>query len=266
MRLDNPAHIAKVHWYATASYPCSYLADTQARSQVAVVELAQSAAAYNELVRKGFRRSGGFIYRPHCEQCQSCVAVRVRVADFAPSRSQRRALQSLAGLTIQTLPLTLLDEHLDLYRRYQQSRHDEDHAAMSAAQTQEAYSQFLLRSHVRSNLIELRRADGSLHAVSVVDWLADGLSAVYTFFDPAAKGSPGTACVLWMVAQARSLGLPYVYLGYWIAQSPKMAYKSTFQPLEMLSGGQWLNYPADCTVQAHHPHQTHPHPHLLQTL
>ncbi len=244
MRLDNPAHIARVQWYVTANYACSYLANTPARSQVAVVEVAQSTATYDELVRKGFRRSGGFIYRPHCEHCQACVPARVRVADFAPSRSQRRAQAALADLTIRTLPLALVDEHLALYRRYQQSRHDEDHAAMTAPQTQDAYSQFLLRSRVRSNLIELRRADGSLYAVSVVDWLADGLSAVYTFFDPNAKGSPGSACVLWMVAQARHLGLPYVYLGYWIAQSPKMAYKSNFQPLEVLAGGQWLNHRA----------------------
>jgi leucyl-tRNA---protein transferase len=249
MRLDNPAHIAKVQWYATATYPCSYLPETPARSQVAVVELAQSAVTYNELVRKGFRRSGGFIYRPHCDDCQACRPVRIRVADFSPTRSQRRAAQSLAGLTIAALPLTLQTEHLALYQRYQQSRHDEDEQAMSAAQTQEAYSHFLLRSHVRSNLIELRQPSGELLAVSVVDWLEDGLSAVYTFFDPDAKGSLGTACVLWMVEQARSLGLPYVYLGYWIAQSPKMAYKSNYQPLEVLVEGQWRTFSSFSTLE-----------------
>ncbi len=247
MRLDNPAHIAKVQWYATATYPCSYLPETPARSQVAVVEIEQSTAAYNELVRKGFRRSGGFIYRPHCDTCQACLPARIRVADFAPSRSQRRAAQSLAALTIAALPLTLNAEHLALYQRYQQSRHDEDEQAMTAAQTQEAYSHFLLRSHVRSNLIELRQPSGELLAVSVVDWLADGLSAVYTFFDPRAKGSLGTACVLWMIEQARAQGLPYVYLGYWIQQSPKMAYKSNFQPLELYIDGQWQYFNADST-------------------
>jgi arginine-tRNA-protein transferase len=209
---------------------------------VAVVEVAQSASTYNELVRKGFRRSGGFIYRPHCDHCQACQPVRIRVADFVGDRSQRRAEKSLAQFSIQTLPLTLRSDHLDLYRRYQRSRHNEDPAATDAAQTQEAYSQFLLRSHVRSNLIELRHPSGELHAVSVVDWMADGLSAVYTFFDPDASGSPGTACVLWMVAQARLLGLPYVYLGYWIAQSPKMSYKANFKPIDVLIEGQWRDF------------------------
>ena len=242
MRLDHPAHIAKIQWYATATYACSYLADTPARSQVAVVELADSTITYNELVRKGFRRSGGFIYRPHCDHCQACLPVRIRVADFVPTRAQRRAAQSLDSLHIEALPLSLKAEHLALYQRYQQSRHDEDPAAMSAAQSQEAYSHFLLRSHVRSNLIEMRQANGELHAISVVDWLADGLSAVYTFFEPSAKGSPGTACVLWMIAQAQALGLPYVYLGYWIEQSPKMTYKSNFQPLDVYVDGQWRDF------------------------
>ena len=250
MRLDNPAHIATVQWYATASYPCSYLPDTPARSQVAVVDTAQAAAQYDALAHKGFRRSGSFIYRPHCDHCQACVPARIRVADFVPSRSQRRAAQTLARFDINLLPLTFRSDHLALYRQYQSSRHDEDRAAMSAAQTQEAYSQFLLRSHVNSNLVELRQPNGALHAVAVVDWLADGVSAVYTFFDTSPQGSkasPGTACVLWMVEQARARGLAYVYLGYWIAQSPKMAYKSKFQTLELLHGGQWVN------------HETHQH-------
>jgi leucyl-tRNA---protein transferase len=242
MRLDHSAHIAKIQWYATASYACSYLPKLAARSQVAVVELADSAITYNELVRKGFRRSGGFIYRPHCDHCQACLPVRIRVADFKPSRTQRRAAQTLLTNTTTLLPLTLHAEHLALYQRYQQARHDEDAQAMNTAQTQEAYSHFLLRSHVNSNLLELRSPDGALLAVSVVDWLADGLSAVYTFFDPTAKGSLGTACVQWMIAQAQARGLPYVYLGYWISQSPKMAYKSNFQPLEVFTNGQWHDF------------------------
>ena len=189
MRLDNPAHIATVQWYATASYPCSYLPDTPARSQVAVVDTAQAAAQYDALAHKGFRRSGSFIYRPHCDHCQACVPARIRVADFVPSRSQRRAAQTLARFDINLLPLTFRSDHLALYRQYQSSRHDEDRAAMSAAQTQEAYSQFLLRSHVNSNLVELRQPNGALHAVAVVDWLADGVSAVYTFFDASTQGS-----------------------------------------------------------------------------
>jgi leucyl-tRNA---protein transferase len=245
MLQDHPAQLSQVQWYVTANYACSYLDATPARSQVAVVDVTQSTSTYNALIRQGFRRSGAFIYRPHCDPCQRCLPVRIRVADFVGDRSQRRAAQSLARLSIQTLPLTLKTEHLALYRRYQQTRHNEDPAATHAAQTQQAYSQFLLRSHVHSNLLELRQPNGDLHAVSVVDWLADGLSAVYTFFEPSAKGSPGTACVLWMVAKAKALGLPYVYLGYWIAASPKMAYKAHFQPLEVFVNGQWVAYETD---------------------
>ncbi len=255
MRLDDTQHLATVNWYATAQYACSYLPDAQARSQVAVLSPAQAAGAYSELITRGFRRSGVHVYRPQCDHCKACIPTRINVADFVPSRSQRRAAKALDGLTIRQVPLGFYAEHWALYQRYQTARHLDGSATDSAdsthnsdeANTPQAYSQFLLRSHVDSAMVELRHAQGeyagALYAVTLVDTVADGLSAVYTFFEPQsehAKGSPGTACVLWMVAQARALNLPYVYLGYWISESRKMAYKSNFHPLEVLRNGTWV--------------------------
>jgi leucyl-tRNA---protein transferase len=256
MHLDETKHMNRWQWYATASYPCSYLPDRTARSQVVVLQRGQSESAYNALAAQGFRRSGAFVYRPLCEGCTACQPVRLRVADFRPTRSQRRAAALMRSWQVECLPLKLYTDHLDLYQRYQASRHAETIDAVpeiattdipaqtsaSQAASQNAYTQFLLRSSVNSNLIAFRDASGALQAVSVVDWLADGLSAVYSFFEPEAKGSLGTACVMWMAAQAAQLGLAYVYLGYWIDDSPKMAYKSNFQPLDIRRNNEWHDF------------------------
>jgi arginyl-tRNA--protein-N-Asp/Glu arginylyltransferase len=232
----NDIPLTTLHFYMTAPYPCSYLPDLQARSQVASPSMLITAGVYSELVQHGFRRSGTYTYLPRCDTCQACVPLRVLAKSFTPTRSQRRTLSKHGELQISLHELQDKLEYFQLYQRYQTARHkdggmdNDDH---------ESYRNFLLQSHVDTLLVEFRE-QGILRMVSVIDVLADGLSSVYTFFEPDLPHSSfGIYNVLWQIDLCRELGLEHVYLGYWIEDSRKMSYKTRYQPAEGLINGVW---------------------------
>ncbi|HEY0906592.1 MAG TPA: arginyltransferase [Methylophilus sp.] len=244
MTLPNDVPLQKLQFYVTTAYPCGYLPKKLAQSLIATPQNLVDAPLYSGLIRQGFRRSGKFAYRPHCENCTACISVRLPVATFAPTRSQQRAFQKHAGLKIQLLEVGYHEEHFALYRAYQAQRHSDSVESGGVREDEVSqYRQFLCQSNVESLMVEFRDGHDCLKMVSVVDVVADGLSAVYTFYDTTDKASYGTYSIVWQIEWARQLQLPYLYLGYWIADSQKMAYKQQFQPQEQLLDGAWVSQP-----------------------
>jgi arginine-tRNA-protein transferase len=192
---------------------------------------------YNELIRHGFRRSGGYIYRPHCPHCQECISVRVPVKNHRFSRNEKRVLRRNSDIRISITPGRFRDEHFDLYRRYISSRHNE---GSMANPSKSDYHRFLICDWTDTLFFEYR-LNRILIAVAVCDITDSGLSAVYTFFDPDyADRSPGHFAILNQIEESRSRDLEYLYLGYWIRNCSKMSYKRRYKPLEAYINDQWV--------------------------
>jgi leucyl-tRNA---protein transferase len=225
------------HFFATSTLPCPYVAGQRERKLV--VELFGRGAAefYNALSRAGFRRSHSLAYRPACPGCARCVPVRIPVADFIESRSLRRIRNLNRDLAASANLARADHDQFRLFQRYQHSRHAEsDMAAMSYGD----YRAMIEDTPLATVMVRLRDHGGALYGACLTDVLDDGVSAVYSFYDPAeGKRGLGTMLILSLVDEARRRQLPYVYLGYWIAESPKMAYKARFRPLEALQPDGW---------------------------
>lgn len=214
---------------------CGYLPERRARSAFIDPGYPLDAARYGVLLDQGFRRSGGYVYRPMCIQCAACRPARIVVNEFRERRRYRRCIAMNEGVTLHFAPL-LTDEHFELYQRYLRSRHADGGMDPNDA---EAFREFLSCPWGQTEYWELREGDRLL-ALAVVDRVPLGLSAVYTFFDPGfPKRGLGTFAVLEQLRVARADNLPYVYLGYWVPGSPTMHYKRHFKPLELLTPQGW---------------------------
>lgn len=234
-------------FYITTPQPCPYLPGRYEK-KVFTHLLSENAISLNDtLTQAGFRRSQNIAYRPACDGCSACVSVRILVDEFHPNRSFRRILARNADITGEMLPARATQEQFSLLRTYLDARHAE---GGMADMTPLDYVSMVEDTTVRSALIEYRTKDdgggpGSLHSCSLTDTLQDGLSMVYSFFDPHDDArSLGSYMVLDHVARARAMGLPYVYLGYWVAECRKMAYKMRFRPIEALGMDGWRPIPA----------------------
>lgn len=226
--------------YITREQPCSYFDDRLSASLIPDPQLPMNAQLYSLLISKGFRRSGEFVYRPHCQTCAACVPARINAARFHPSRNQRRCLKRNSDLCTRLVTARYTEEYFELYQRYLNTRHDD--GSMANPQPDD-FSNFLLNSWQSTLFIE-SRLQGKLLAVAVVDFLQTGPSAVYTFFEPAeAARSLGTFAVLQQIWLARLYQRPHVYLGYWIRNHQKMDYKRHFRGLELYRDEQWQAAP-----------------------
>jgi arginine-tRNA-protein transferase len=229
-------------FYATDLSPCPYRPGRLERRLVTLLDPAEEEAVLDRLTVAGFRRSQRFLYRPACPGCRACVPTRIDVAAFAPGRGFRKILKRNADLRPSERPARATDEQFLLFRRYIQARHGDGGMAEMGWRD---FVEMVEEAGRSTRLVELRRADGRLAAVSLTDYVASGLSGVYKFFEPdEPERSLGTFLILWHVARARELGRPYVYLGYWIADCRKMAYKRRFPALEALEGWRWRPLPA----------------------
>lgn len=223
-------------FFATPAHDCSYLPNRQATTMFVDPRAGVDKRLYSQLTALGFRRSGSHYYRPHCDGCNACIPVRLRVEDFRPDRSQRRVLKKNSDLSCRMVRASFTERYYQLYAHYIEERHaDGDMYPPS----REQFTSFLVEGATDSWFLEILDQE-RLVGLAAIDQLDEGLSAIYTVFDPAyEQRSLGTFAVLWQVDEARRLGLSYLYLGYWIADCGKMNYKTRFRPIEALRDGHW---------------------------
>lgn len=230
-------------FYVTAPQPCPYLEGRMERKLFTALQGDQAERLNDALSRQGFRRSQNVLYRPSCAECTACYSARIRVADFQPSKSQKKTLRKNAALRREATSPWATEEQFALFRRYLDSRHSD--GGMADMDVLE-FAAMIEETPIRSRVVEysLPPAPGErrrrLTAVCLTDVLDDGVSMVYSFYDPDRMvDSLGTYVILDHVAIAREAGLPYVYLGYWVPGSRKMGYKAGFDALEVYAGGEW---------------------------
>lgn len=222
--------------YTTYPHDCSYLKDQEAITLFVDPRQTVDKKLYSKLSGLGFRRSGSNIYRPHCSDCNACIPARIPVATFQASRKQRRTFNRNQDLVVEYSPDITDSTAFNLYRRYIEERHSDGDMFPP---DRDQYKSFLSNEWGCTNYYRFYD-QGKLIAIAVVDALQDGLSAIYTFFDPAvSQRSLGGFAVMWQIEKAKELGLDYVYLGYWIRDCQKMAYKSEYRPLELYINSRW---------------------------
>lgn len=226
-----------VQFRHSSAMPCPYLRGRVERQLYAELGGPAPREVFRRLSLAGFRRSHHIVYRPACPGCNACVPVRVDAANFCWTKAWRRIQRRNADLQAEDVGLHITDEQYRLFRRYVRSRHGEgDMAAMDRRD----YSAMVLSSPIDTGLFEFRDRDGTLIAACLTDHMPDGLSAVYSFFDPdQGQRSLGSFMVLWLIEEARRRGLPHVYLGFWVQNSPKMSYKARFRPLQAFGSDGW---------------------------
>lgn len=229
--------LSKLKIFATYPHECSYLEDREATTLFVDPAADIDSGAYARLSELGFRRSGTHLYRPHCKDCTACIPARIPVALFEPSRSQRRVLKANADLTVEQVSDISSDDYFELYARYISARHQDGDMYPP---TRDQYDSFL-NCEWQSTCFAVFRDGDKVLAVAVLDEMENGLSAVYTFFDPdQPRRGLGRFAILWQIEYAKSLQLPAVYLGYWIKQCAKMSYKAEYRPLELYIKDDWV--------------------------
>ncbi len=216
--------------------PCSYLEKTNSQSAFVHPSFQLNTEIYSQLIEQGFRRSGNEIYRPHCPTCNACIATRVEVSQFSPSKNQKRCSKKNSNTEVNIKAATFDQAHYDMYLRYQKYKHQ---GGSMAESSKDEYIFFLASSWCNTLFVEFK-INNTLAAVAVVDLLDNALSAVYTFFEPEFCGyGLGNYAVLWQIQHAIELELKYVYLGFWIADCRKMAYKTQYQPIQGFIANEW---------------------------